>query len=109
MIVIVDEAVAECARTVASSTRRKNKMNFTDAGQLTNSTLTNSTTLTKSLIDDIARVCLLSIYPINFIFAAIGLTTLYRYIRKEKGPTTPFIQMVVRITLVGVFLGKQAH
>ena len=76
-------------------------MNFT----LIEST-TNSTTLTKSLIDDTVRVCLLSIYPINFIFAAIGLTTLYRYIRREKGPTTPFIQMVVRIIFVGVFLGK---
>ena len=77
-------------------------MNFTLIEPTTNSTKTP----TKPLIDDTVRVCLLSVYPINFIFAAIGLTTLYRYIRREKGPTTPFIQMVVRIIFVGVFLGK---
>ncbi|XP_066924127.1 uncharacterized protein [Clytia hemisphaerica] len=65
----------------------------------------NPTNSTRPLIDNIAQVTLLSFYPINFIFSAIGLITLYRYIKNENGPTTPFIQMVVRITMVGVFLG----
>ena len=82
--------------------RRKEEKPF-----IKTTTTTTLTTWDFPVINKHVRITLLSIYIPIFLFSLIGLISLFKYLQKSPGPSSPFLKMVIKVTFSGVIVGTQ--